>query len=264
MLIWGGLAGQAGSLVNSGGRYNPSTNQWAPMTQVNAPTPRRDVPATWNGSHMLVWGGSGSGTGGQFDPATNAWITVPVSGAPGPRSMHRAVQAGDGLIVWGGSYTVALNTGGLYCACPAGTTFHLDSDGDGRGNPAVTTLACAAPAGYSLDGTDCNDADGTTWRVPSEIGSILFDNQTQFSWTAPGDTGSSSAPLYDVLRSATPDFQAGAACLATNLGGLTAADASAPAAGGCFYYRVRAGNACGEGIIGTAPGGAPVIGPACP
>jgi N-acetylneuraminic acid mutarotase len=265
MLIWGGLGPSPFVLLNSGGRYNPSTNQWAPMSQTNAPAPRRDSPATWNGSQMLVWGGSDLGTGGQYDPAGNVWITMPAADAPIPRSAHRAVLAGDGLIVWGGSYQASyLNSGGLYCPCSAGMIFHLDADGDGRGTPGVIQLACGAPAGYTLDGTDCNDADTTTWHKPSETGSILFDNQTQFSWTSPGDPGGSSAPLYDVLRSVAPDFLSGVACLATNLSGLATADAAVPAAGACFFYRVRAGNACGEGIIGTGPGGSPVTGPACP
>ena len=38
------------------------------------------------------------------------------------------------------------------------TTWYADVDGDGYGNAASTVSACAAPAGYIGDATDCNDA----------------------------------------------------------------------------------------------------------
>jgi hypothetical protein len=37
--------------------------------------------------------------------------------------------------------------------------WYADADGDGFGDPADTLDACAAPAGYGADATDCDDAD---------------------------------------------------------------------------------------------------------
>jgi hypothetical protein len=39
------------------------------------------------------------------------------------------------------------------------TPWHPDDDGDGYGDPSVTVLACAAPAGHTVDDTDCDDTN---------------------------------------------------------------------------------------------------------
>ena len=41
------------------------------------------------------------------------------------------------------------------------TTFFLDGDGDGYGDPGTPQAACFQPTGYSANGNDCDDADPT-------------------------------------------------------------------------------------------------------
>jgi len=50
-----------------------------------------------------------------------------------------------------------------------GTTFYVDSDGDGFGSTSSSTVACSAPSGYVTDNTDCADADDTIFPRPHEM-----------------------------------------------------------------------------------------------
>jgi len=55
MIVWGGV-NSIGD-VNTGGRYNPSTNSWTATSPTNAPKAREGHTAVWTGSEMIVWGG---------------------------------------------------------------------------------------------------------------------------------------------------------------------------------------------------------------
>ena len=59
MIVWGGEDDPFGNTnyLNTGGRYNPSTNTWTATTTVNAPSGRAGHTAIWTGSEMIVWGG---------------------------------------------------------------------------------------------------------------------------------------------------------------------------------------------------------------
>jgi hypothetical protein len=123
MVVWGGEIG--GSLLNTGGLYDPVTNSWTGATSlVNAPSPRTLHTMTWTGQQVIVWGGStGASTGDtyynqgyKYNPATNQWQgTVSTAGAPSARSFHTAVWTGSRMIIWGGyDGSQRVNTGGLY------------------------------------------------------------------------------------------------------------------------------------------------------
>lgn len=71
---------------------------------------------------------------------------------------------GPTLSAVAGSYSVTVTDAtGLSVAASgvitnaASMAFYADSDGDGFGNPNVMTNACAQPAGYVLNGNDCDD-----------------------------------------------------------------------------------------------------------
>ena len=108
--------------MNTGGKYNPSTDSWTATSTTNAPTGRQSHTAVWTGSEMIVWGGAGTSgflnTGGRYNPSSNSWIATSTTNAPTDRQYHTAVWTGSEMIVWGGfdrdpdvNY---LNTGGRY------------------------------------------------------------------------------------------------------------------------------------------------------
>src|ERR1043166_3794108 len=57
MIVWGGFGIMSPGPLNTGGRYNPSTDRWTATTTANAPDARFDHTAVWTGSEMIVWGG---------------------------------------------------------------------------------------------------------------------------------------------------------------------------------------------------------------
>jgi len=119
MIVWGGDNCFASCDVNTGGRYNPSTDSWTTTSTTNAPVGRHNHTAVWTGSEMIVWGGFRLGigilnTGGRYNPATDSWVATSTVNAPA-RSRHTAVWTGSEMIVWGGDDNAnLLNTGGRY------------------------------------------------------------------------------------------------------------------------------------------------------
>jgi N-acetylneuraminic acid mutarotase len=123
MIIWGGCFGNECTPLNTGGRYNPSTNTWTATTTINAPSARAGHTAVWTGAEMIIWGGCGGGnpcssfnTGGRYNPSTDSWTATSLVDAPTARDSHSAVWTGAEMVVWGGweSNGPYYNTGGRY------------------------------------------------------------------------------------------------------------------------------------------------------
>jgi N-acetylneuraminic acid mutarotase len=59
MLIWGGHGGaRPGGPLESGARYSPAKDSWAPLTHDGEPPGRTQATGVWIGDGMLIWGGS--------------------------------------------------------------------------------------------------------------------------------------------------------------------------------------------------------------
>jgi len=121
MIIWGGYdTSLFKDPVNTGAKYNPTTDTWTAINSMNAPTPRADHSAVWTGTEMIVWGGTSNGAylsdGARYNPSTDTWTPISIVNAPDQRSVHFACWDGSEMIVWGGhnNITGILNTGGKY------------------------------------------------------------------------------------------------------------------------------------------------------
>ena len=124
MIVWGGTGGSLLLLLNTGGRYNPATDNWTATSTTNPPQGRYLHTVVWTGSEMIVWGGyvverglpRQTRTGGKYNPSTDSWIVTSRFNAPVRRGIHTAVWTGSEMIVWGGSVVSPppFNTGGRY------------------------------------------------------------------------------------------------------------------------------------------------------
>jgi N-acetylneuraminic acid mutarotase len=123
MIVWGGFFYDSSEhYLNTGGRYNPSTNGWTATGTTNAPDGRAVKDAVWTGSEMIVWGGVGPSfnpdpffnTGGRYHPSTDRWTATSTINAPSSRIGHTAIWTGSQMIVWGGYHGGISNTGGRY------------------------------------------------------------------------------------------------------------------------------------------------------
>ena len=122
MIVWGGYDDTTffGDL-NTGGRYNPSTDNWVATSTANAPVARAGHTAIWDGREMIVWGGQDENyaflnSGGRYNPSTDSWTATSTTNVAAARTFHTAVWTGSEMIVWGGddeNYD-EVNTGGRY------------------------------------------------------------------------------------------------------------------------------------------------------
>src|SRR5438874_1174517 len=97
MIVWGGEA--TSGYLNSGSRYNPTTDSWTATSTSGVPAARSQHTAVWTGNEMIVWGGVGDGatyvnTGGRYNPSTNTWTALSTTNAPAGRFRHTAVWTG--------------------------------------------------------------------------------------------------------------------------------------------------------------------------
>ncbi|HEV2799645.1 MAG TPA: Ig-like domain-containing protein [Pyrinomonadaceae bacterium] len=210
-IVWGGTNadyGNGNGLLNTGGRYNPSTDSWTATSLTGAPTPRNLHTAVWTGSQMIVWGGAaqtalyvrGVHTGARYNPQADVWTPVSTHRAPSARSGHLAFWTGTGMLVWGGYAEEGAASHGGYYSAPGAS--------DGNTPPTVRISAPADSATFESGAninitTDTADTDGTVVSVHFYTGDTLIgsDSTAPFGYNWPEVRGGS----YTLKAVATDD-----------------------------------------------------------
>jgi len=107
MIIWGGYQNTSPFFVNSGAKYDPSSDLWTSIIAGSGcPLARSSHTAVWTGSEMIVWGGNREtgwlyNSGGRYNPQTDSWVPT-AAGFPVERIYHCAIWTGVEMIIWGG------------------------------------------------------------------------------------------------------------------------------------------------------------------
>ena len=85
MIVWGGYGCGGNCNLNTGGQYNPTTDNWVAISTINAPSARWYHRAMWTGSEMIIWGGTDGtnylNTGGRYNPKADGWTATAVPNA---------------------------------------------------------------------------------------------------------------------------------------------------------------------------------------
>ena len=199
MIIWGGSDAD-GADLNTGGRYNPSTNSWTTTSTTGAPAARAYHTTVWTGSEMIIWGGINNGgylnTSGRYNSGTDIWRAATTTNAPTPRDLHTAVWTGSQMIVWGGGTMGGIvNTGGRYCAqapptpTPTPTPTHT---------PTPTPTATPAPVAITRPATNVASFSATLNASLNPRGSTTmvyfqYGLTTSYGHTTPMQTQNGNA-----------------------------------------------------------------------
>lgn len=106
MIVYGGQiyveATNSWPPTNTGGRYNPTTDTWEPISApLNLNLPGNEPDIVWTGSEMVVMYG---GETEIYNPIADTWKKVSSVNAPDPHSKNGIVWTGKEVIVWGGAW----------------------------------------------------------------------------------------------------------------------------------------------------------------
>ncbi len=183
-LVWGGYDGS--SAVDTGARYNPTTDAWTAMTTSGAPSARYDYAAVWQNGKAWYFGGSTcTGQIGKYDPTGNAWYTQNFSPTKTLCKTRAATVGGTDIYLWGGLSPLS-DADLLRVAAATSTTSVVSTSGtppSGRQHHSLTAVGTRLVV--------WGGHDGTNWQ---NTGAVV--DTTTGVWTPMTTSGAPSARGY--------------------------------------------------------------------
>jgi len=130
----------------------------------------------------------------------------------------------------------------------------LDTDGDGTPDESDPD----DDDDGVLDGSDCAPLDDEAWQLPGAVDdlSLVHAGQTggttTLAWGPPAAAGGTLLHYDAIVSPQAGDFVGAASCVESDDGSdETATDSIPPPAGALRFFLIRAGNACGDGGLGS-------------
>lgn len=120
MLVWGGTIASSDTPSGAGSIYDPATDQWTAMSNVDAPSARKEVRGVWSGKYLIIIGAAKKGVDpvvdAYYDPSINKWTRISQINAPLNRSGHTIVWTGNAALIWGGQLDdgTTTNSGAMF------------------------------------------------------------------------------------------------------------------------------------------------------
>ncbi len=103
IVFMGATTMDLGSPIGDGGRYDPATDTWRPLSTTNAPGARVGCASGWMSDKLVIWGSSGFTDGFLYDPTADQWSPITSTNAPSRRQRFAYATSARSLLVWGGS-----------------------------------------------------------------------------------------------------------------------------------------------------------------
>lgn len=205
VVVWGGGDDANTSDYATGGRFDPSTKTWQPMTTQGAPIAARAPFGVWTGSRVLFYGGTTSSdqpvlSVALYDPVKDAWSLGDTSShtAPSPLLYPTVAWTGSVLLVVNGQGHNGKSTSALTSYDPSSNIWTSGPNGPSARYGAFGTWLGTGLLDWAGNSSSQSN-DGELYDpLPNKWTSLQSSNAPASRWAAVPETGWTTRPSEGV------------------------------------------------------------------